>query len=258
VIDVNRVAVPPDLLRKMTSEERVFFLLMGHAENQISTMFKMLRFAVNAEPKGEIEQLVSGTQTQLILRLLIALMYETWSKLIKERFLKRANVNVELSDKGKEIVAKLYAHFNESGLINRMRHAFAFHYPNDEYMNAAFKDAAGDEELAEHWNWYISNARTNTCYHVSELVFLHAIKKETGEPTLEAAQEKLMQDATKVYMLLIDLSDQIFQAYAVKYFPIPLPVSRVAIIKDAPSFYEFSLPFYAFVDEADGGRSSRT
>ena len=258
MIDVNRVAVPPDLLRKMTSEERVFFLLMGHAENQLSVMFKLLRFAVNNEPEGHIEQVVAGTQSQILLRLLIALMYETWSKLITERFLNRKNVNVELAENGKKLVTELYAHFNESDLINRIRHAFAFHYPNDEYMNSAFKAAAGDKGLATHWNWYIANARTNTCDYASELVFLHAIMKETGEVTLEGAQDKLMADASKVYSLLVDLFDEIFQAYIRKYFPIPLPVSRVASIKDAPCFHEFSLPFYAVVDEADGARAPRT
>jgi hypothetical protein len=256
VIDVNRVAVPPDLLRKMTSEERVFFLLMGHAENQISVMFKVLRFSINNEPEGEIEQIVAGTQSQIILRLLIALMYETWSKLIKERFLNRKNVNVDLASNGNKIVTELYTHFNDSGLINRIRHAFAFHYPDDEYMNSAFKEATGHTDLTKYWNWYISNVRTNTCYYASELVFLHAIMKETGERTLGAAQERLMADATKVYMLLVDLFDEIFQAYIKKYFPSPLPISRVANINGAPNFYKFSIPFYAFVDEADGGSAS--
>ena len=40
MIDVFKVPVPVDLLKKMTNEERTFFLLMGHAENQISIMYK--------------------------------------------------------------------------------------------------------------------------------------------------------------------------------------------------------------------------
>jgi CRISPR/Cas system-associated protein endoribonuclease Cas2 len=170
VITVTRVPVPSELLRKMTNEERVFFLLMGHAENQISVMFKVLRFATNNDRPSPIEQLVAGNQTQIVLRLIIGLLFETWEKLVKPRFLNRSNVHIELTDKGKTTVDKLNTHFSESGLLGKIRNSFAFHYPNDEYMNKAFKAASEDDELAEHWNWYLSNARTNTCYYVSELV----------------------------------------------------------------------------------------
>jgi hypothetical protein len=256
VINVMRVPVPPDLLRKMTNEERVFFLLMGHAENQISVMFKVLRFAANNDLADQIKQLVVGTQMQIILRIVIGLLYEAWIKLVNDRFLNRVNVNVELTEKGKQVVAELNTHFSESGLLGQIRNAFAFHYPNDEYMNGAFKAAAADEELADHWNWYLSNARTNTCYYVSELVLLHAIMKATKEASLEAAQRKLMEEVNKVYGLLIHLFDEIGHAYMTKYFPNPVPGYRVAAIEDAPNFYEFTLPFYAFVQEADGRAGS--
>jgi hypothetical protein len=251
VIKVTRVPVPPKLLRKMSNEERVFFLLMGHAENQISVMFKVLRFAANNDPQNPIEQLVAGNQMQIVLRLIIGLLFETWEKLIKPRFLNRANVHIELTDKGETTVAELNTHFSESGLLGQIRNSFAFHYPDDEYMNRAFKVASEDKELAEHWNWYLSNAKTNTCYYASELVLLHAIMKATQESSLVAAQDKLMREVTKVYCLVIALFDDIGHGFMAKYFPNPIPGYGVAEIKDAPNFYEFSLPFYAVVDDAD-------
>jgi len=252
MINVIRVQVSPDLLRKMTNEERVFLLLMGHAENQISVMFKVLRFATNNDPQNQIEQLVAGTQTQIVLRLLIAIIYETWTKLIKERFLDRENVSIELSDKGKRTVKKLKTHFSTSSLLERIRNSFAFHYPDDEYMNSAYKAAAADPQLRDDWNWYLSAAKTNTCYHASELVFLHAIMRAAKETSLEKAQHKLMKEATTVYGLMMDLFDEIGHAYMSKYFPIPIPGHPVATIRTAPNFYQFALPFYALVDEADG------
>ncbi|MGA2493851.1 MAG: hypothetical protein ABSF67_12995 [Roseiarcus sp.] len=76
--------------------------------------------------------------------------------------------------------------------------------------------------------------------------------KATQARSLETAQEKLMQEVTKVYCLVTDLFDDIGHGYMAKYFPNPIPGYRVAEIGDAPNFYEFSLPFYAAVDEADG------
>ena len=252
MIDVHRVPVPPALLKKMTNEERTFFLLMGHAENQISIMYKVLRFSANFESESKERQLTSSNQTQVLLRLLIGLMYEAWIKLITDRFIKRANVTVALSAKGDEAVAALRAHFNESSLLGTIRNSFAFHYPNDEFMNQAFKSAAADESLKDEWFWYLSGARTNTSYFVSEMVFLHAIMKAAEVTTLEEAQNKLMQEATTVYGLLVDLFDDIMRSYLGKYFPTPLTLYRIASITDAPSLTEFVLPFYASDPLADG------
>lgn len=252
MINVLRVPVPADLLKKMTNEERTFFLLMGHAENQISIMYKVLRFSTNFEFANKTEQITSSNQTQVILRLLIGLIYEAWIKLVNERFLKRSNITIKLTEKGKAAVAELRAHFGTSALLGEIRNSFAFHYPNDQYINQAFKEASQDEALKDEWNWYLSDARTNTSYFVSEMVFLHAVMKAANVSTLEEAQNKLMQEVLKVHGLLCDLFDDIGNRFMARYFPTPLDGFRVAPITDAPSLYEFALPFYASVAEADG------
>jgi hypothetical protein len=122
-------------------------------------------------------------------------------------------------------------------------------------MNQAFKEASKDEALKDEWNWYLSTARTNTSYFVSEMVFLHAVMKAANVPTLEEAQDKLMQEVLKVHGLLCDLFDDIGNRFMVQYFPTPLNGFRVAAITDAPSLYEFALPFYASVAEADGSKT---
>lgn len=171
MIEVLRVSVPAELLKRMTNEERTFFLLMGHAENQISIMYKVLRFSTNNDSSNKVEQLTASNQTQVILRLLVGLIYEAWIKLVNDRFLKRSNITVELTEKGKVAVSELQQHFGRSSLLGNIRNSFAFHYPDDEYMNKAFKLASQDQSLMEEWNWYLSTARTNSCYFVSELVF---------------------------------------------------------------------------------------
>jgi hypothetical protein len=251
MINVLRIPVPADLLKKMTNEERTFLLLMGHAENQISTMYKVLRFSSNFESENKTAQLTSSNQTQVILRLLIGMIYEAWIKLVNDRFLKRSNISIKMTEKGEAAVAELRAHFSTSALLGKIRNSFAFHYPDDQYMTQAFKLASEDEALKGEWNWYLSGARTNTSYFVSELVFLHAIMKAAEVSTLQEAQDKLMQEVLKVHGLLCDLFDDIGNRFMEKYFPKPLDGFRVPAITDAPSLYEFALPFYASVPEAD-------
>lgn len=84
------------------------------------------------------------------------------------------------------------------------------------------------------------------------MVFLHAVMKAANVSTLEEAQNKLMQEVLKVHGLLCDLFDDIGNRFMARYFPTPLDGFRVAPITDAPSLYEFALPFYASVAEADG------
>jgi hypothetical protein len=251
LIQVLRVPVPPDLLRKMTNEERTFLLLMGYAENQISIMYKVLRFSTNFESENKIEQLASANQTQVMLRLLIGIIYEAWIQLVNERFLQRSNITIKLTQKGEAAVAELRAHLSTSALLGKIRNSFAFHYPDDQYMNQAFKLASEDHALKDEWNWYLSDARTNTSYFVSEMVFLHAVMKAAEVSTLEEAQHKLMQEVLKIHGLLCDLFDDIGNRFMEKYFSKPLDGFR-ATITEAPSLYEFALPFYAFVSEADG------
>ena len=119
MIEVLRIPVPVDLLKKMTNEERTFFLLMGHAENQISIMYKMLRFSSNFESENKVEQVTSSNQTQVILRLLVGLIYEAWIKLVNERFLNRSNITLQLTDKGKAAVADLRAHFRPRACLGK-------------------------------------------------------------------------------------------------------------------------------------------
>jgi len=252
MLQVFRFPVPVDVLKKMSNEERTFFLLMGHAENQIFLMYKMVRFSSNFESEEEITQLTSSNQTQVLLRLLIAIIYETWVKLIKERFLERANVSITLSDNGNKALTELRSHFSSSALLGKIRNSFAFHYPDDEYMSQAFKAAGNDELVANGWNWYVSAARTNTCYYASELVLLHAIMKAAGGLTLQEAQKKLMREAFKVHGLLCDLFDDIMRGYMEKYFVGHKMLYRVGVVPDTANLDQFALPLYAHVEEADG------
>jgi hypothetical protein len=80
--------------------------------------------------------------------------------------------------------------------------------------------------------------------------------KAAQAKSLEEAQDKLMQETLKVHGLLCDLLDDIGNRFMGKYFPKPLDGFRVAAIGEGPNLYEFALPFYAFVPEADSGATN--
>jgi hypothetical protein len=67
-------------------DERVLFLLLGYAANQITMFRKLLIFSSNKTPDDEVEQRIFGAQTQMLARFLIGIEHEAW-KLIDKRFL---------------------------------------------------------------------------------------------------------------------------------------------------------------------------
>ena len=72
MIEIYMVPVPKDRLRSMPQEERALLLLLGYATNQLSMLQKLLMFSSNKIPPSELEQSLTATQTQTLLRLLAA------------------------------------------------------------------------------------------------------------------------------------------------------------------------------------------
>ena len=199
-ITVLRVPLPMDSIKKMSNEERSIMFLIGYAENQISMMLKFILFLTNKEPSDPLEQQVRGAQTQMLLRIMIGIIFETWEGLIKVRLLPRVengHIKIAINAKGRNAVSKLRKHFGKSSFLGKIRNSFAFHHPNDEYMNKAFKTASQDNDLKNDWNWYLANERTNTCYFASEMVLMHGIMSAAKKTSLDETQEMMMKEANK-------------------------------------------------------------
>src|SRR5579862_16917 len=250
-IDVYRVPLAMEGLKRMSNEERALFFLIGYAENQIALMQKLVIFLTNADYSDQVEQKVAAVQTQIIVRSMIGIIFETWEKLIKARLLPRlesGQLKIKLNERGKTTIAELKNHFGQSSLLSKIRNSFAFHYPNDEYMNKAFKAASRSEDLKQEWNWYLANERTNTCYFASDVVLFHGIMEAAGGKSLAETQQKLMHEAQKVHGLLADFFDAVMEAFMKEYFPPQLTGYRT-MVRGAPNLYEFSIPFYAATTE---------
>jgi hypothetical protein len=85
MLKITRVALPKEQLQKLTAGERSLFLLLGHASNQINTLWKLIIVATNEGTKDPVDEKVSAAQTQIFVRPLIGIMREAL-KLIEKRF----------------------------------------------------------------------------------------------------------------------------------------------------------------------------
>ena len=99
MIAVLKIRVSKDRLRALPLNERALFILLGYAANQLNLFSKILLFSLNKTSENEIESTLSGAQSQMLLRVVIGVLHEAWTKIITNRLLK--------SPLGKEYVPRL-------------------------------------------------------------------------------------------------------------------------------------------------------
>ena len=88
MIQIYRIPVPEECLRAMPKDERVLFLLLGYAANQLS-MLQTLNFATNRTPDAEVEQHATGMDIlDVLVRLMVGALNEAW-ELVSTRFIQK-------------------------------------------------------------------------------------------------------------------------------------------------------------------------
>ena len=259
MIDVFCIPLSKDRLRAMPKEERSLFLLLGYAANQITLHSKLVIFSTNRTPSELVEQHISGAQSQMLARLAIGVLDETW-KLISKRFLGSPigkEFEPKLSPTGQQALTELKRHFGGSNLLSTLRNNFAFHHPYDTDVDAGFEAAAKDVNWDNDWNWYFSHATFNSFYFLSDVVILHGILNAVGETDLVEAQKKIMSDVNKVSGHLLNFICALTEAFLGKHFGSELQAEVVAKIDNAPSVFDVWIPFYVETPTDDTNIGSR-
>ncbi len=224
MLKIARVALPKEQLQKLTVAERSLFLLLGHASNQINTLWKLVIVLTNDGAKDPVEQKVSAAQTQIFVRLLIGIMREAL-KLIEKRFLASPlgkEYVPRLSPQATEALGRLKKRFSARDKFVVIRDNFAFHHPTPDDMEAAFQLAVKSDGDDTDWCMYV-----------------HAM----GETDVNEAHRKLLGDiapiANDLSTFAFGFAEAIFRKYSGE-----LNATLVAEIKDAPNIEDLRLPWF--------------
>jgi hypothetical protein len=256
MIDVLRIPVSKESLRAMPRAERGLFLLLGYAANQINLMSKLVVFSSNRTPPEHTEQMLSGAQTQMLGRLTIGVLHETW-ELIRSRFLGTILGNrytPHLDAGGRAALVNLKRSFGGSNILNRIRNNYSFHPPYDSDVDDAFERAAADNDWDGDWNWFFSHHNFNSFYFLSDVVILHGIMNAVGETDLVKAQKKIMVEVRQVSEDMIQFIMSLTAALWVKYFGSEMVGEVCANVADAPTALDVWIPFFVEIpsDESAG------
>jgi hypothetical protein len=232
MIKVCRVPISKKQISTLPQDERVLLLLMGQALNQISVFLKLFTFSSNKDPAHPIEGRVSAAQSHIILRVLFGILLEAWNviftnKPIIDRYMP------EIDDDGQQSYKTLEEYFKKSSLLYKLRNNFAYHLPNAKVVENAFNSIPENED----WEWYLSPHNTMG-YGVLNL----ARNKASPDAALgEVIKEVRHVANTMPYFLMPFIRAILFRHFGESI----LDTLPGVTISDAPSLFEFWIPFFA-------------
>ena len=190
MIEIFRVPISKEQLRAIPADERNLLLLTSHAVNQLTVLRQLLIFSLNYNLDNLLENTLSAAQSHMILRFLFGALAEAWEMIkrpINQKIIGVDYIKVMEPD-GVAVYEALKKHFGASNLLHTLRNTFAFHYPEQPDLEAAFEDVPDDED----WAWYPSAQISNSFYLASDYVISAGILRATGETDTAKAFEKVM------------------------------------------------------------------
>ena len=237
----------------MPKDERVLFLLLGYAANQLSMLQKLLNFATNRTPDAEVEQHATGDLNS------DAGTLDGWRPQrglgTREHPLHPKTpgegISRQTGSAGQQAFDALKRQFGGSNLLNAVRNNYAFHYPKSDEAESAFEAAFNDRELDGYWNLYFSQHGFNSLFFLSDLIFVHGIGTKAGGTELAETQRKLMEQVSAASANLIEFAKAFVAAAWLKHFGAEMVAKDIVTVSDAPNVDEVWLPFFVEVPSGD-------
>lgn len=140
---IRRITLPLGDLVKLQPAERNLFFLVGHVNNEISSLNKVFGWCLvagsNLPGTAQIEANAANAQAMFYARLLAGKLLEAWGALERSWFASKIGVEISKQLHQDAIVSlqELKRYFGTKNLIFAVRNSFAFHYDADV--------------LGEHW-----------------------------------------------------------------------------------------------------------
>ncbi len=150
---LRRVSLPVSELSKLPPAERDVFFLVGHINNEISSLLKVHGWSLvgtNRSGLTPIEANASNAQAMIYARILAGKLEEAWIAINKSWFAHKSvsiGLGPLLHPEAIASLSYLKAYFNAKNLIHEVRNNYAFHY-NTKSMGQSWERAA-DEQFFE-------------------------------------------------------------------------------------------------------------
>ena len=216
--------------------------LRGRRSNQLSLLLKLIALCANFDPPDPIEQVLSASQSHLLLRFLYGVIGETLVLLNKptsHQVIK--NYSPGFDENTKAAYAALSQHFGKHSRFQRLRNKFCFHFPDIETINAAFIATPPDED----WSLYMSESISNSKWLPSDLVMTFGLMATAGNLDPRQDFEPLVRETMTLASNVTDFLMGLYLAMMHYHFRGTRNVpEKVLTVADAPLGSEFCIPFF--------------
>lgn len=260
-MELHRIKLTKKKLAAMPEDERTLLLLLGHANNEINVLSKLILMVRKDDPPNEIVNHVEAGQIFVIMRLLIGKLHEAW-ELFKKRFQGNRKLAAKYAPQfGPEAAGaleELNRRFGSSSPLTAIRNKIAFHYTDKDNLTEANFQRLPDTEPLE---FYMTRTVGNSFYLAAELIIslsaINLARKETGEPRTVVTMSPEAQAFNDLCNEVIFVSRHITELFGslmgLIVETIPDLEIMVEELPDGPKLSAFSLPYFFDEDDALSG-----
>lgn len=233
----------------MSPEERAFFLLAGHMQNELNSLNKIFSWCLsntNASQRSPIESLADGTQAMIYARVLAGKLCEAWGVLGKAFFSTKLSQRVEakLHPTAQHALKKIKSYFGKTNTIHRVRNSFAFHYSVEQF-DIHWEEAADEPNFELILGGTVGNNLSIAGEFVANMALLNGIDSDNKSDAFKTFFDEVQSIASS----FTDFLEGTIVAIIEERFGSDLAAhGRDEDIFPARSYNEIAIPFFCKPD----------
>ncbi|MDI6755460.1 MAG: hypothetical protein QME78_13830 [Thermodesulfobacteriota bacterium] len=227
----------------MPEAERTFIIGLGHIENEINVLQKLLYWTSPAEKEPDVIRRAHSTQALTVAKILTGKLWEAWQFLQHSYFASRISADYDkvLGVDGKEALEYLKLYFSRDNIVSRIRNNFAFHYSVEQIRQGFSLPPDTDE-----WQIVLSEARGNSLYYLSDLITNYAMLNSIDPNDHKKAMDRLIKELLHISHCFMTFGDACWIIVGDMYLRKlgeGIPVQELNL-EDCSSIDEVKIPFF--------------
>jgi len=194
-MDIKKITITKKQFDLLPEKEKVFFVQLGHLQNEINTLTKLLLFSKSGS-ETEVTKKAYTMQESLIARVSIGKLHEGWELLQKSFFGSGLSKKYEpkLPLQGQKPLKALKQYFGGKNLISDIRNNFSFHNPSLDEIKKQIRAIPGDTEF----QLFLGKDYATTNYYMAEEIVLNAMLNYVKKTSLQDAMNEIFRDLAEV------------------------------------------------------------
>lgn len=194
-MDIKKITITKKQFDLLPEKEKVFFVQLGHLQNEITTLTKLLIFS-KSRSETEVIKKAYTMQESLIARMSIGKLHEGWNLLQKNFFGSGLSKKYEpkLPLQGQKSLESLKKYFGGKKLLSDIRNNFSFHNPSFDEINKQLKAIPDDTEF----QLFLGKDYATTNYYMAEEIVLNTMLNYVKKTTLQDAMNEIFKDLAEV------------------------------------------------------------